>query len=105
MTSVLRSYRGRLGPSGPTQYGPEGVCKCGAKLSCYNPYSVCGPCRRTQVVFGTVTNFRSDRRRPTGRGPLLAETLNPWITPAELPEPDDDKQAPCDPIPVEDAPC
>lgn len=85
---------GRKGPSGPIQYGPVGKCACGAELSRYNPYSVCGPCRRRRVVGGEIVCFHRDRR-PIGRGPLLEE-----YRPAELPEPEDEPEAPVDPIPA-----
>lgn len=91
------------GWAGPLQYGhgPErGLCvNCKAKLSRYNPHTMCGPCRRSLVLAGLVTHFA--RRKSVGRGPLLPETLKAMgTTPAELPEPEDEQPSPLDPIPA-----
>ena len=85
-------------PRKPLQYGEgwrcaSSQCKApgGAKLSRYNPHTICGPCRmrisNEPDVYGDA-GFR--RRRP--------------VEPAELPEPEQPDDSPVDPVPAEDAP-
>jgi hypothetical protein len=76
-------------PEPPAQYGP-GRCVCGTRLSTYNPFFTCGPCRvkTTASVAATIAEGDADempaitfeweggpRRRPLRRGPLLDTTL------------------------------
>jgi hypothetical protein len=88
-------------PAGPMQYGTGDRCdKCKGWLSRYNPHTVCEACRRRMA--GEAQAPRFPRRKPLGRGALLAETED--CLPAEFPEPESERQVPIDPIPAEDAP-
>lgn len=73
----------------PPQYG-TGRCVCGTRLSTYNPYFICGPCRTKTTAAVAVTVAEGDgdemppivyaweaepKRRPLRRGPLFIETL------------------------------
>lgn len=69
----------------PLQYPLGDVCTCGARLSRYNPYVVCGPCR-VRIASDITDDFvedddtaahtpyvweRFDKRRAVRRGSLL----------------------------------
>lgn len=74
-------------PEPPPQYGTGPRCACGTKLSTYNPYYTCGPCRvRTTAALAMVMTEGGDempalrlawegrKRRALRRGPLFMET-------------------------------
>lgn len=91
----------------PLQYGTGVRCGgegCGTVLSRYNPHTVCGACRAKMIRAAAFDEEGSELgfgwRRPVGRGALLDST-----PPAEMPEPEPERQVPVDPIPAEDAPC